>query len=313
MIISFTLNPGLDYILQIEELAMNETQRAKKAALYAAGKGINVSRMLARFALPTIAMGFIGGINGERFTKILEQENITLNFVPCKKETRMNVIITKLGSYDQLRISTKGSEIHRDELNELYKRIDNLPEEVKYVTFGGSLPQGVPNSVYKDLIELIQSRGIKCVLDTSGKPLIEGIKAKPFLIKPNLHELSQITGKELEKLSDIKEEAVKLVQKGVKNVIVSFASGGAIFVNEKKILHAFAPKVEVKSKVGAGDSMVAGILYGFHKNLPEEEILRYGIAFGSAAVLTTGTELAYKKEVHDLYEKVDIKSSEDIC
>lgn len=304
MIITVTLNPGLDYVLQIDEIALKETQRAQNSRLYAAGKGINVSRMLARFGLQTSAWGFVGGINGDRFKNILESEGITSNFIPCKGETRMNVIITELKSYNQLRIGAKGPQISHEELATLCQRIKNLPEEVEFVHFGGSLPQGIPDNIYCELIKIVQEQNVRCILDTSNDALIEGIKANPFLIKPNLHELEQITGKKLENLDDIKKEACDIVKSGVKNVVVSFAKEGALLVNEKTIVQALTPKVDVKSKIGAGDSMVAGLIYGFYKNMSEEEVLKHGIAFGTAAVITTGTELAYKDDIINLLKEI---------
>lgn len=311
MIITVTLNPGLDYILQIEKLALKETQRAQNTFLYAAGKGVNVSRMLTRFGVQTSAWGFVGGNNGNIFRSILEKEGINSNFIPCKDETRMNVIITELCSYNQLRISPKGPDIEEEELKTLNRRMENLPEEVEFVCFGGSLPQGVPDDIYKHLINMVQSKGIKCILDTSKNALTHGIEAKPYLIKPNLHELNQITGGKVEKIEDIKKEAAKIVKNGVQNVIVSLGEEGAIFVNRNKITHALAPKVNSKSKVGAGDSMVAGLIYGIHRALSEEDVIKYGIAFGTAAVLTTGTELACQDDIMNLFKKIEIKSVED--
>jgi len=312
MIISLTLNPSLDYVLQVNSLALEETQRAENAFLYASGKGINVSRMLTRFGVQTSAWGFVGGLNGDRFSRILEEEGINTSFIPCQAETRLNVIITELKTYDQLRVSAKGPEISDKEIIKLYERINNLPEELEFVTFGGSIPKNVPKNIYKELIEIIKSKGIRCILDTSNEALTQGIQAKPFLIKPNLHELNEILeGEIISTIEEIKIAASKIVSEGVKNVAISLAKEGAIFVNESKIIHAFAPKVEVKSKVGAGDSMVAGLIYGLHRNLPEEDIIKYGIAFGTAAVLTIGTELAYKEDIEQILPEIEIKSVEN--
>ncbi|OGI04871.1 MAG: 1-phosphofructokinase [Candidatus Melainabacteria bacterium GWF2_32_7] len=312
MILSVTLNPSLDYVLQVNNLALEETQRSQGASFYASGKGINVSRMLARFSVQTSSWGFVGGLNGDRLLRILEDEGIDSRFIPCNDETRINVIVTELPTYKQLRISAKGPNISGEELDKLYKRIKNLPEEIEFVTFGGSLPQGVSSDIYKNLIEIILSKNVKCVLDTSNEPLTLGIQAKPYLIKPNLHELCQIIGTEkLRDLEEIKVAAAQIVKSGVKNVVVSLAKDGAIFVNENKIIHALAPNVEVKSKVGAGDSMVAGLIYAMHRNMSEEDTIIYGIAFGTAAVLTPGTELAYKSDVEKLRGNIEIASIEE--
>lgn len=311
MIITITLNPGLDYVLQINELTLKETQRAQSADLYAAGKGVNVSRVLSRFGLQTSAWGFVGGINGDRFKTLLEAEGITSNFIPCIGETRMNVIITELKSYDQLRISSKGPEIKESEIDQLYQRVEKLPEDVEFIHLGGNIPQGVSSNIYYDLINIIQAQSVRCILDASDMALIKGIEAKPFLIKPNHHEFEQITGRKLENLTDVKQEASKIVKNGVENVVVSFGKEGAVLVNEKKIIHILTPVVKAKSKVGAGDSMVAGLIYGLHKNMTEEEILKHGIAFGTAAVKTEGTELAYKNDICALIDQVEITLIED--
>lgn len=310
MILSITLNPSIDYILQVEKLALEETQRAKNIFFYASGKGVNVSRMLDRFGVQTSSWGFIGGLAGDRFIRVIENEGINTSFTPCQGETRINVIVTELQTYGQLRISAKGPDISEHELDKLIGRIKSLPEEVEYIALGGSLPGKIPDNIYKDLIEIIQSQGVKCILDTSGEPLIQGIKAKPHLIKPNLHELSQITeGRKLDTDENIIKAAKEIVDRGVKNVVVSLASKGAFWVTQDKVIQASAPKVNAKSKVGAGDSMVAGLVYALHKLMSEEKALKYGIAFGTAAVLTTGTELAYKEDVEKLLSEIKISVS----
>ena len=192
MIITITLNPSLDYILQIQNLALKETQRSENTFLYPAGKGVNVSRALSRLDIPTTAWGFLGGTNGDRFMRLFEKEGINANFIPCEDETRLNTIVTEIETHKQLRISAKGPFISKDELNILYNRLRKLSSDIEFVEFGGSLSEGVPHNVYKELIELVQSNGIKCILDTGNSALIQGIEAKPFLIKPNLHELRQI-------------------------------------------------------------------------------------------------------------------------
>ena len=312
MIITVTLNPSIDYILQIKNLALKETQRAENKFLYAAGKGVNVSRVLTRLNIPTTAWGFLGGLNGDRFIKLLEEEGINTNFIPCEDETRLNVIITEIETHKQLRISAKGPLISKDELNILYNKARNLPEGIEFVSFGGSLPQDVNDDIYMNLIDIIQSNGIRCILDTSNEALIKGIQAKPFMIKPNLYELGQIVKNEnIKTIEDIKKEASRIIRSGVENVIVSLAEDGAIYVNESKIIHSLAPKVNVKSAVGAGDSMIAGLIYALHNNLSDEDMIKYGLAFGSASVLTKGTELAHWHDVENLFPKVEIISIEN--
>ena len=307
MIITITLNPSLDYILQVNCLKLEETQRAEKSSYFASGKAINVSRVLSRMGVSTCAWGFLGGANGERFSKIIESENINTDFIEICDETRLNVIITELWSYSQLRVGLKGPFISKTELSELYQKIENMPEDIKFVSIGGSLPQDVPNDTYEEIIEIIHSKNIKCALDTSEVPLKFGIKAKPYLIKPNLHELCQILDvKELDNKEKIKSAASEIVNQGVKNVAVSMGKEGVIFVNENSIIEAKPPNIPVKSRVGAGDSMLAGFIYGILKDMPQEEIVKHGVAFGTASVLTAGTELAYKKDICNLLPQVQI-------
>lgn len=311
MIITVTLNPSIDYILQVEDLALEETQRAENTFLYAAGKGINVSRVLTRLNIPNIAWGFLGGLNGERFTKLIEEDGINTNFILCENETRLNVVITETKTHNQLRVSAKGPIITKGEMDVLYNKARKLPEDTEFLSFGGSLPENLPTEIYKFLIELIQSSGIKCILDTSNDALIHGIQAKPFMIKPNLYELRQIVKNDnIQTNYEIKKEASKIVREGVKNVVISLGKDGAILVNEFEIIQANTPEVEVKSVVGAGDSMIAGLIYALHNNLSNEDVIKYGVAFGTASVLTRGTELAHWHDIEKLYPKIEIVSVE---
>lgn len=309
MIITLTLNPSIDYIMQVPEIHAEDTLRASAAFFQPGGKGINVSRVLTRLGVVNRAWGFCGGDTGQWLRDDLAMEEVPHEFIQTRQETRINTIITEVSTHKQIRVSAKGGEIHHVELQSLKKALAALSSDVSWLVMGGSLPPGVESDIYRKLIAQAKAKGISCLLDADGESLTQGLKANPDVIKPNRYELARLLDRPLESHKAMVEGAKELIDSGqVAMVVVSLDKSGALLVSKDEVLYGEAPQVEVKSKVGAGDAMVAGLVYGFDKKLPLEDTLKHGLACGTAAVITPGTELSRMEDVNQLYPQIQVKA-----
>lgn len=309
MIITLTLNPSVDYIMQVPQIRMEDTLRASNAYFQAGGKGINVSRVLTRLDVSNIAWGFCGGDTGNWLKSYLDEEQVPYDFVETRAGTRINSIITELSTHKQLRISTGGGRILNQEEQILLNRFKNLPLDTTWIALGGSLPPGLTPGCMRKLIGFAHEQNIPAVLDADGQVLEEGIQARPYLIKPNQYELERLLGEPVETPEAIVRGARSLIDEGlVQVVVVSLASEGAFLVSREATLKAWAPPVPVLSKVGAGDSMVAGLVKGLAEKKPPDEMLRMGVAAGTAAVMTPGTELCLAHDYEKLLSQVKVEA-----
>ncbi|WP_129728413.1 1-phosphofructokinase [Ectobacillus funiculus] len=300
MIYTCTLNPSIDYIVELDSIRLGDLNRAKRTEQYPGGKGINVSRVLKRLGVENTALGFIGGFTGEFIREELSKELVNHDFVKANGTTRINV---KLKSGDETEINGQGPTIEIEQINELLQKVEAMNEGDIFV-LAGSLPSSVPADFYKTLAAAARARGVKIVADTSGPALQEIIEEKLFLIKPNHHELGEL----FETTITSKEESIayakRLVESGIQNVIVSMAGAGALLITNHKILYANAPKGTVKNSVGAGDSTIGGFLAAYTKGKALEECFRYGVASGSATAFSS--DLCTKEEVEKLLPEITI-------
>lgn len=300
MIYTCTLNPSIDYIVELDSIQLGDLNRAKRTEQYPGGKGINVSRVLKRLGVENTALGFIGGFTGEFIREELSKELVNHDFVKANGTTRINV---KLKSGDETEINGQGPTIEIEQINELLQKVEAMNEGDIFV-LAGSLPSSVPADFYKTLAAAARARGVKIVADTSGPALQEIIEEKLFLIKPNHHELGEL----FETTITSKEESIayakRLVESGIQNVIVSMAGAGALLITNHKILYANAPKGTVKNSVGAGDSTIGGFLAAYTQGKALEECFRYGVASGSATAFSS--DLCTKEEVEKLLPEITI-------
>ena len=299
MIYTVTLNPSLDYIVDVENLTVGAINRSTKEAIYPGGKGINVSIILSRLGAETTVIGFKAGFTGENLEHLVQKEGIKAQLLSVEKGfTRINV---KVRGKEETAINGAGPEVAEKELADLTTRLEGLGKDDTLV-LSGSAPKKAADTLYADLAARMEARGTRCVIDATGMLLTKALPYHPFLVKPNLEELEEIVGKKLDGLSAIEIAAQQMQQLGARNVLVSLGGEGALLIDEKGHAHHHrAPKGKVLNTVGAGDSMVAGFLAGYEKTGDYAKALHWGICAGSAAAFTM--HLASQAAMKELIEK----------
>jgi 1-phosphofructokinase len=300
MISTITLNPCLDKTIYVNKLACNDTNRIAKVEVDAGGKGINCSRMLKELGAETKALAFLGGQTGDYVRFVLEKHGIELVSVATAKPTRTNVCIEDLSGAPPTTLNERGGPVDHKELVELFEKAKDLARESSYVVIGGSVPLGVNPDVHKVLVQIAMAGGAKVVLDADGDVFGEGVKAKPFMIKPNWEEAERLLDKTFESKSDVARAALALGESGIELVIISLGKQGAVAYYEGAIYDAVSPEVEVKSTIGSGDSLIAGVICGLEKGLGIEKALSLGCAAGAATALSDGTDIGKKEDVDRL-------------
>lgn len=301
MIYTLTLNPSLDYIVELDHVSLGELNRTKHESKFPGGKGINVSQVLKRLDVDSNALGFIGGFTGDFINNFLKSLMINTDFVKVNEDTRINV---KLKSQQETEINAKGPRITEADLEALKWKIRELTSEDTLV-LAGSVPSSMPKSTYEELVKICNENRTTFVVDAEGELLKKVIPFKPFLIKPNHHELGDLFNTVLTTCEDVIPYGRELVKQGAENVIVSLAGNGAVLINKDYVLKATVPKGEVKSSVGAGDSMVAGFLAAFVKTNSVEEAFRFSVAAGSATAFSIG--LCTSEKVESLLSQVQLE------
>jgi 6-phosphofructokinase 2 len=307
LIVTITLNPSLDQHITVDGLVIDGTNRWSRLHRYAGGKGIDVSRAIHEMGGKTIAYGFIGGPVGRAVEILLDEEDVPFSFTPIHRETRTNFIITDSRTWRQTRIDAPGPRISKEEFERFQRKMLRIRPSPDLIVMGGSLPPGIPNDVYYSMIMEAKTFGVRVILDSEGQWLAEGIKAKPYLVKPNVTEAEGLLGRELPDEDAIIKGALDIVDMGVEIAIISRGEEGIIAATSQEVLKAVPPQVKVKSAVGAGDCTIAGLAL----KLADEESLfracRLAVALGTAAVLTPGTELARREDVEELQPQVKVK------
>lgn len=300
MIYTITFNPALDYIVKVSNFKDGEVNRSEEEEIYAGGKGINVSIVLNNLGIENKALGFIAGFTGEEIEKRVRDFGCTTDFIKLKSGTsRINV---KLKSTKESEINGQGPTINKEELSELFKKLETLTSD-DILVLAGSIPNTLPKNVYETIMEKLQSKNIKIIVDATGELLLNVLKYNPFLIKPNHHELGELFNKTLKTKEEIIEHAKKLKEMGARNVLISMAGDGAIMITENnEVLTSDVPKGKLINSVGAGDSMVSGFITGYLKNHSYEEAFKMGIATGSASAFSSG--LATKEKVFELLKQI---------
>ena len=295
MIYTITLNPALDRTLWIQKVRDDVSNRILEEKSFAGGKSVDVSKVLKNLGVDNIALGFVGGFAGRELEGRLLNEGIETDFVRVSGETRTNIIIHETGTGKQLAFNARGPEIKPDELMQFIEQLERLPCG-DVVAIGGSIPLGVSPEIYRKIISLVKKCKAKVVLDVDGEALRQGIKALPNVIKPNIHELSELAGRELNGLDDIVSAARSINQQGVEIVLVSMGAKGILLVSDGQQYLAVPPNVNVESTIGAGDSSVAGFVSGLVQGKDLKQCLIYAVAAGTATTLRQGTALCQKDD-----------------
>ena len=293
MVYTVTFNPSLDYIVTVDDFKLGLTNRTRTELMLPGGKGINVSWVLGNLDIPNYAIYFSAGFVGDEITRRIRENNIHSEEI--RLDSGCSRINLKLKSIDGTEINGRGPDISEQNIKELYDRLDGI-KEGDVLVLAGSIPSTMPQTIYSDIMKHLEGRGIKIVVDATKNLLMNVLEYKPFLIKPNNHELGEIFGVELNTRESVVPYAKKLSQMGAENVIVSMAGEGAVFVSSEGETYMMeAPKGELVNGVGAGDSMVAGFIAGYLKKRNLEYAFKMGVSAGSASAfseyLATGEEV----------------------
>ena len=300
MIYTVTFNPSLDYIVDVENFRLGMTNRTCSEQMMAGGKGINVSIVLQNLGIENTALGFIAGFTGEEIRRQVSQIGIRAQFISIPEGiSRINL---KLRSIDGTEINGMGPTIGQAQLDALYEKLDTLTDQDTLV-LAGSIPASMPSSIYSDIMERLQEKGVTFVVDATKQLLLNVLRYKPFLIKPNNHELGELFGVTLSTREAVVPYARRLQERGARNVLISMAGQGAVLVAEDGSVHLTpAPKGTLVNAVGAGDSMVAGFLAGWQEQHDYGHAFRMGVAAGSASAFSR--YLATREEVERVYTQL---------
>ena len=301
-IYTLTLNPALDKSTTVDRVEAEHKLRCDIPKFEPGGGGINISRALKKLGGDSIAIYPKGGPTGEHMQLLLDKESIKQFTIPSQNWNRENFIVVEQSTNKQFRFGMPGPALLATEVDAILQYLTDL-KEIDYFVVSGSIPEGVPTDFYKSVAKIVNTKKGKLILDTSGKALQEALKEGVYLCKPNIGELGQLVGEELDTIPKQEAAALKVLQDyQVEILVVSLGAFGAFLATKEKIYHVSAPSVNKKSTVGAGDSMVAGMVYQLAQNKSLFETLKYGIAAGTAATMNTGTELCKKEDVESLYE-----------
>lgn len=302
-IVTLTLNPAVDKSTFIASLKPNSKLRCAEPVYEAGGGGINVSRAIKELGGSSLAMYFAGGPTGEHLKNLLTNEGVLNKFVSTEGWTRENLSVTDNATNLQYRFGMPGSKVSEKEAEEILEKLEIQLINADYLVASGSLPPGLPNDFYVKVASIAKKNKVKCILDTSGEALVEGAKGDVFLLKPNLAELSAMCGVKSVSAMELEKLARKFLQNNSCEVlVVSLGPKGAMLITEEQIEQITAPTVHQKSTVGAGDSMLAGMVLSLVNGKSYKEMLAFGIACGTAATMTPGTQLCKKEDVEKLYD-----------
>lgn len=294
MFYTVTFNPAIDYVMRLDRLQLGQTNRSTFEELQPGGKGINVSYVLAQLDVPSVALGFVAGFTGDELQRAVSNSGINADFIKLQRgNTRINV---KIKGDTETEINASGPEIQAADIEKLFEKLDGLCEGDTLI-LSGSVPPSVPENIYETIMQRLQGKGVRFVVDASRNILLNSLKYRPFLVKPNLAELQETVGRLLETQADISKAAHQLQAMGSENVLVSLGEKGAFLLDASGTEH-FAPAIKITpvNTVGAGDSMVAGFLAGVDYGY--ETALRLSIAAGSATAASS--RLATKEEILEL-------------
>ncbi|MCE5200694.1 MAG: 1-phosphofructokinase [Armatimonadota bacterium] len=306
MIVTVTPNAAIDKTYTVEGFVLDRVHRPSASRTVAGGKGINVVRVLRTLGRSGTATGFVGGSTGESILQLIEQEGLDHDFVRVKDESRLCIAIVDPVNGTQTEINENGPQISEDEMQRMLDKISDLMSGREYVVMCGSCPPGVPKSFYADIIRMAHRAGVKTALDSSNDYLREGIKAAPYIVKPNLAELSQVAGRELLTLEEIVRAARNLKQYGVEITVVTMGRSGAIVTDGVNTWKAVPPEIEFASAVGSGDAFMAAFLDALlsSKSLPEALVI--GTAAGAANATTFGAGFCSKECIMDTSQGVTL-------
>ena len=304
MIYTVTLNPALDKTVEIPGMALDTVNRITEMRTDPGGKGINVSKVIAKLGGESRAVGILGGESGKMLEKLLEGEPFTTQFRFVEGQTRTNLKIIDREGHTNTDINEPGLTVTAADLDALLGELLHQIQTGDIVVLAGSLPKGAPQDTCRTWTAACRKAGARVFLDADGALLAEGIKAAPYLVKPNDDELSRLAGRRLETIDELTAEGEKLLEQGIERVVISLGGRGALYLRKGSTIYAEGLKVPVGSTVGAGDSVVAALAFAEAQGLSEEEAVRLSTATGAANVMCSGTQAAERAVIEELLPKV---------
>ncbi len=308
MIYTVTLNPALDRELTVPEIHFDEVLRASGLHVDYGGKGFNVSRALEALGKRSVALGFLGGGAGMKIALGLEDLGIPVDAVDIRGETRTNVSVVSETDAHYLKVNEAGPVVTEAEQEALLEKIASLSRPGDWWVLGGSLPRGVADTFYADIIDQVQVRGAKVLLDTSGAPLKHGCEALPYLVKPNLAETLELTGMTVTETEGVGPVLAAVHALGPQTVVITLGEGGAAAYDGEEAWLVEPPTVQVRSSVGAGDALMAGLVWRLNQHMPLQEALRWGVAAGAVSASREGTAVARREAVEPFVQAVTVSA-----
>jgi 1-phosphofructokinase family hexose kinase len=308
MIYTLTLNPAIDREFTVNAVEFDTVLQATESQVDFGGKGFNVSRLLKSMGTPSTAIGFVGGRAGEQMRDGLRLLEITTDFVWISEETRTNISIVTQSHDHYIKVNEKGPLVHESKQRELLGKIVSIARSGDWWVLAGSLPPGVPDSFYAQITEILNDRKAITILDTIAESLRLGCKAKPFLVKPNAEEACHLTGLPVENTAQVALAATEIRKMGAQNVVISLGKKGALLQTSDGSWLVHSPKIKEKNPIGAGDSMVGGLVWALAQGHSLKESLGWGTASGAATASMSGTEVGSRALIEELFHKVEYES-----
>lgn len=304
MIYTLTLNPAVDRELTVPAMEFDSVLRASESRVDFGGKGFNVSRLLKGMEEPSTAVGFLGGNAGELLQNGLQSLGIGTDFVWVAGETRTNVSIVTQTHDHYIKVNEKGPLVDADKQKELLEKIDSLAKQGDWWVLAGSMPPGVADDFYARIVNVLNKHEANAILDTTGDALRFGCAEKPYLVKPNAEEVHALTGMPVDSTTEIAAAAAELRKMGAQNVVISMGKAGALMQSAEETWLTHSPKIQEKNPIGAGDSMVGGLVWALTQGIALKESLGWGVASGAATASLSGTEVGSRPLIEELFKQV---------
>ena len=312
MIYTLTLNPAVDRELTVPAMEFDSVLRASESRVDFGGKGFNVSRLLKGMEEPSTAVGFLGGNAGELLQNGLQSLGIGTDFVWVAGETRTNVSIVTQTHEHYIKVNEKGPLVDADKQKELLEKINTLAKQSDWWVLAGSMPPGVADDFYARIVNVLNKHEVNAILDTTGEALRLGCTEKPYLIKPNAEEVHALTGMPVDSTAEIASAAAELRKMGAQNVVISMGKAGALMQSVKETWLTHSPKIQEKNPIGAGDSMVGGLVWALTQGIALKESLGWGVASGAATASLSGTEVGSRPLIEELFTQVRFERLETV-
>lgn len=307
-IVTLTLNPAIDKSTFVDRIKPDSKLRCEQPVFEPGGGGINVSRAINKLGGESLAVYMAGGASGKMMGELLEKEKVDQVIIPVQGATRENFIVVDKSTEQQYRFGMPGANVTEEEWHEIFSQLDKLDEKPEFLVASGSLPPGMPETFFEKLANYCNEHNIKLIVDTSGTPLKQAVDQGVYMIKPNLGELAHLVGESKIDQDGQEKYARQLIKEGkAKIVVVSLGPRGAMMVAENLTEYVAPPTVEKRSTVGAGDSMVGGMVLALSKQQDLFEVLKQGVAAGTSATMNPGTQLCNLTDFNEIYKYLKIK------